>query len=254
MLDSLYIAATGMHAQQSHLDIISHNLANTNTTAFKKSKVDFSDLLYRADNQSIASESNVAGAGAAVARISKDFQSGDLKQTNDPLNIAIRGRGFIEVELKNGEVAYTRNGALKIDQEGYLETIDGYKLNAQIQIPPDSKNLLIDNAGLVTAEVDGETDPIVVGQLELANFYNEAGLSPVGNNLYLQTEESGVPTVIRPGEFGGGEIAQGYLEASNVDMASELLELVITQRAYEVNSKVIMASDEILKINNNLRS
>lgn len=256
MLDSLYIAATGMHAQQSHLDTISHNLANVNTTAFKKSKIDFSDLLYKPNDTASAEENihNLQGMGSSIARIGKDFIAGELKLTNDPFNVAIKGRGFFEVELENGEIAYTRNGALKVDADGYLGTIDGYRLSAQIQLPPDTTEIKIDENGLVEALVSGESEPISIGQIELTSFLSDEGLDATGSNLYLETKDSGVPVSARPGELTNGKLAQGYLESSNVDMVAELLELVIAQRAYEVNSKIIVASDEILKINNNLRS
>lgn len=259
MLDALYIAATGMRAEQTHLDTVSNNLANLNTTSFKKSRVEFSDLLYKQSTLATSELNNLIsdseqGIGTSVSKISKDFGLGELKATQNPLHIAIRGDGFLEVELSNGQTGFTRNGILSIDSEGYLETIDGYRLSKGIQLPPDTSQLTISPEGIVYASFDASAVPMEIGQIELALFVNTQGLKPVGGSLYLESDSSGIPTYVEPGDFGSGEISQGYLESSNVDLVEELLELTLAQRAYEVNSKVIKAADEILKINNSLRS
>ena len=259
MLESLYIASTGMHAEQTHLNAISNNLANLNTTAYKKSSVHFSDLLYIDNYQSSSHLSQTLGSvkrglGTSVAAMNKDFSIGDLKGTGNPMHLAIRGQGFFEVDVGNGTSAYTRNGNFKIDEEGFIATVDGFRLMPNIQIPPDATEVVITKNGVVQAQLQEGDDLMELGQIELANFVNVTGLEPLGNGLYGETDASGVPGFTKPNEFGVGDLAQGYLEASNVDLVTELLELVIAQRGYEVNSQVIRATDEMLKIGNNLRS
>ena len=257
MLDALYIAATGMHAELAQLDTISNNLANLNTTAFKKSNVSFDDLMYR--DAAAASELDQAtgqmksGLGAGIAGITKDFSIGDLRATENPLDVAIRGLGFLEVDSGNGQTAYTRNGALKIDSDGYLATVSGQRLTANIQIPPDSTDVFIAADGTVSVRVSGEEKLLEVGRIEVASFLNPTSLEAVGENLYVPTEETGGLTLSTPGEDGTGQLAQRFLEGSNVNLVSEMMSLVVTQRAYEVNSQVIKAADEMLRINNNLR-
>jgi len=257
MIEALYIAATGMHVEQTNIDTISNNLANLNTAAFKKSRVSFDDLMYRDMSNSIASIDQSSrmkiGMGAAISQISKDFTPGPVRGTENPLDIAIKGQGFIEVEMENGEVAYTRNGALQVLNSGYLATSDGFQLVGNIQIPPDASEILISRDGLVQVRVNNDDKLYEVGSMELANFMNSSGLNPIGNNLFLATEDSGVAYYSEPGQNGTGVVEQGFLEGSNVDLIQEMIDLVIAQRAYEVNSKVIKAADEMLRINNNLR-
>ncbi len=258
MMDSLYIAATGMHAEQAQLDTVSNNLANMNTTAFKRGTVTFDDLLYRevSSSSTLDRASGVlqVGMGSGVASVHKDFSVGDLRGTDNPLDLAIRGMGFFEVDLGNGEYAFSRNGAMKIDADGYLATVSGERLSGNIQVPPDATDLYVDSAGLVSVRISGEEELLEIGQIELANFLNPTGLKAIGDNLYLATDESGVAMYSIPGEDGTGTLAQGFLEGSNVNMVEEMMTLVVTQRAYEVNSQVIRATDEMLRINNNLRS
>jgi flagellar basal-body rod protein FlgG len=259
MMDALYIAATGMHAEQAQLDTISNNLANMNTAAFKRSSVTFDDLLYR---EAVSSSSAVdratnslqVGMGTGIASISKDFSVGDLRATGNPLDVAIRGLGFLEVDLGNGEFGFSRNGSMKVDADGYLAMVSGQRLSTNIQIPPDATDVFIDKEGAVSVRINGEQELLEVGRIELVNFLNPTSLEPIGENLYVSTDESGSPMFSVPGEDGTGGIAQGFLEGSNVNMVEEMMTLVVTQRAYEVNSQVIRATDEMLRINNNLRS
>ena len=259
MMDALYIAITGMHAEQSALDTTSNNLANLNTTAFKRSTVTFDDLLYREAAASSSALDRVTnalqvGMGSGVASIAKDFSVGDLRGTDNPLDLAIRGLGFFEVDMGNGEFGFTRNGAMKIDADGYLSTVSGHRLSANIAIPPDSTDVFIQSTGEVSVRITGEDELMEVGRIELVNFLDPTSLEPVGDNLYVATEDAGSPMFSMPGEDGVGELAQGFLEGSNVNMVEEMMNLMITQRAYEVNSQVIRATDEMLRINNNLRS
>lgn len=258
MMNSLYIGATGMLAQQQNVDSIANNLANVNTTAFKKNRITFTDAFYKvansADPQS-ASAANpvIVGMGTLVSGNAKSFVTGEVKQTNRELDVAIQGNGFLEVQLPDGSSAYTRQGALQVTKDGLLGTSEGYALKQQIQIPTDALKITIDSTGKVTASMQNEKNPVELGQLELTGFPNLEGLSPIGDNLYTASERTGAAVVAKPGEDGMGTIAQGYLESSNVDLAQEMVNLVLAQRAYELNSKVIQASDEMLSISNNLR-
>ena len=257
MIDSLYIGATGMHAQQMSIDVISNNLANVNTTGFKKSRVDFEDLLYRnvvRGNGLIGSTDNThsLGTGAAMAGTGKVFTMGDIKKTDGPLDLAIRGQGFFEVVLPTGDLAYTRSGVFEINRDGMLATSDGNRLSTSIQIPTDATSIVVEATGRVSANVVGETKPVEIGHLELATFTNPEGLSPLGDNLYVATLKSGDALRSNPGENGTGTLAQGFLEASNVKLVDEMISLILAQRAYEINSKVVQASDEIMSITNNL--
>jgi flagellar basal-body rod protein FlgG len=257
MLDSLYIAATGMQAQQLNVDSISNNLANVNTTAYKRSRVTFEDLLYRevvrASPLLGAEASARFGAGVAVSDTAKNFSDGDLKQTDGPLDLALRGAGFFELLLPDGSRAFTRNGALQVNKDGLLSTAEGNIVLPALQVPQEATKIAVDATGHVTATVPGESKPVEVGQLELARFINPAGLTAVGSNLYLPTDKSGDPIHGKPGDEGFGTLAQGFLESSNVKLVDELINLVIAQRAFEVNSKAVQASDEMLSLVNNLR-
>lgn len=257
MLESLYIAASGMHAQQMNVDVVSNNLANVNTTGFKKSRVDFEDLMYRniARNNGLVgstSSSYRIGLGAAIASTEKVFTAGDIKKTDGQLDLAIQGDGFFEVILPDGTRGYTRSGSFKLDEEGMLVTADGNKLSQSIQIPPDTTAILVGQNGEVSATVTGEVRPMNLGKIELATFQNPGGLNPLGNNLYLPTAQSGDAYVATPGERGAGKVMQGFIEASNVKLIEEMINLVIAQRAYEINSKVVQASDEMMSITNGL--
>lgn len=258
MLDSLYIASTSLHAEQANINGISNNLANVNTPAFKKNRVIFDDLMYRQPINTVSAsglaEQNVQmGLGSSIVDNSKVFTAGDLKASQNDLDIAIRGQGFFELEAKNGDSLYTRLGALRIGQDGYLETKSGYRLADRIQIPPDASKITIGTDGHVLVTTASEAKPIDVGTISLVNFLNDSGLESLGDGVYRQTDKSGPPLYGTPGKDGMGSIQQGFLEASNVDLVEELTELVLAQRTYQVNSQVIRASDEIMKMTNNLR-
>ena len=260
MIDSLYIGATGMTTQQLAVDSIANNLANVSTPAYKKGRVVFEDLFVRELGRNVglgadglALSTRGVGLGAAVASSGKIFTDGDLKQSDNPLDVAIKGRGFMEVVLSDGSPAYTRSGTLQVNSDGFLTTPDGFLLNPSIQIPSDAKDIVIDTTGKVMVGLPNQTTRDQVGQIELVNFINPTGLNPVGNNLYVATEKSGEPVRGKPGDDGFGTVQQGFTEASNVKLNDELINLVVAQRAYEVNAKVIQASDEMLGISNNLR-
>lgn len=256
MSDALYISATGMYAQQQQIDVIANNLSNVNTPAFKKSRVVFEDLMYR--NQPTANitsidDSNKTGVGAAVSSTNKVFSQGDIKQTDRDLDLAIRGEGFFEVLLPDGSYGYTRTGTFRVNNDGILVSDDGHQINPHIQIPSDAEQVIFNADGTVMAKLPGEDSVMEIGSLELASFVNASGLNALGNNLYTPTAESGDVFYNRPGENGAGLIAQGYLESSNVKLVEELTNLMLAQRAYEINSKVIQAIDETMNITNNLR-
>lgn len=257
MMNSLYIGATGMHGQQQNVDTIANNLANVNTPGFKKSRVAFSDAVYKAASTTgitdAAIDSVVAGMGTLVSSNAKSFVPGEIKQTGGALDVAIRGNGFFEVLLPDGSSAFTRHGALQVNKDGLLGTAEGYPLKQQIQIPSEVLETVIDATGKVSARMQNENALVELGQLELSNFSNPASLDPIGENLFVLSERTGQPIVAKPGEDGLGGLAQGYLESSNVQLAEEMVNLVLAQRAYELNAKVIQASDEMLSISNNLR-
>jgi flagellar basal-body rod protein FlgG len=258
MIDSLYIGATGMNAQQLNIDTVANNLANVNTSGYKRSRVSFEDLLYRTVPLAPSAVGNRPatgrmGMGTAVAGSGKIFSTGEVKKTDQPFDLAIDGQGFFEVVLPDGNPAYTRNGALRLDSEGFLATLDGHRLSAQIKIPPDALQVRIDASGAVFAKVPDETNEMDSGRIELATFPNPGGLSALGDNLYGPTEQSGTAVLGTPGQTGLGAVRQGFLEGSNVSLIDEMLGLVLAQRAYELNAKVVQASDEVLSLANNLR-
>jgi flagellar basal-body rod protein FlgG len=190
--------------------------------------------------------------GTAVAGSSKVITDGDVKKTSEPLDLAINGQGFFEIALPDGSVGYTRNGAFRLDRDGMLVNQDGYALVGSIIVPSDATQVRIESTGRVTATLAGQRDPVEIGQINLANFTNPAGLTAMGDNLYLANERAGEPIVGAPGENGTGALAQGFLEGSNVRLIDEMVALILAQRAYEINAKVVQASDELLSISNNL--
>jgi flagellar basal-body rod protein FlgG len=257
MLDSLYIAATGMHAQQLNVDTISNNLANVNTAGFKRSRVAFQDVLYRElglGRGLLGAEAPARfGAGVAVADTTRVFEDGELKKSEGALDLAIRGQGFFEVRLADGALAYTRSGALQVNRERLLATADGHVLAPEVQVPEEATGLAIDATGHVSARLPGESAPVEIGRLELARFVNPSALAALGGNLFAATERSGDALYGRPGEEAFGTLAQGFLESSNVKLVEELIGLVLAQRAFEVNARAVQASDELLSLVNNLR-
>jgi flagellar basal-body rod protein FlgG len=257
MMDSLYIAATGMHAQQTNVETISNNLANLNTTAFKRGRVNFEDLMYREVARARGPLGNNAdvlrnGAGVSLAGSSKSFAQGDFKKTDQSFDLAIRGSGLFEVSMPDGTHAYTRNGSFHVDHDGFLANAEGNLLNPAIQIPPDATSVTIEEGGRVLAQLPNEKTPTEVGRIDVATFINPDALKPLGESLYVPTELSGDASSVIPGEQGAGVVQQGFLEGSNVKLVEEFVNLIVAQRAYEINAKAVQASDEMLSIANNL--
>ena len=260
---SLNIGATGMLAQQTNVDVISNNIANMNTTAYTKRRAEFNDLLYqnviRPGSASSAGGNIVPaglqlGTGVKTAAIYRITDGGTLTNTNNPLDLAIKGRGYFQIELPEGKgTAYTRDGAFQRNGDGVIVTHDGYVVQPEITIPEDAVEVYVNASGEVWVKQDGQTEEVNVGQLEIATFVNEAGLEAMGQNLFLETQASGAPVVDNPDTEGFGSIQSGYLETSNVNPVSEITELVSAQRAYEMNSKIITTSDQMLSTINQMK-
>lgn len=258
---ALWTAGTGMNVQQTNLDVIANNIANVNTNGFKKSRADFQDLMYQTLRmQGAKTESGTQvptgiqiGHGAMLASVQKEFSQGDYQQTQNELDLAIEGNGFFQIDLPSGEKAYTRAGSLKRDSEGRVCTSDGYLLNPNITVPTGTTQTSIQSDGTVSAQVQGQSTAQQIGSIQLATFPNVAGLKAVGKSFFQETEASGTPTTGKPGENGVGTVLQGYLEMSNVNIMQEMINLIIGQRAYEVNSKAIQAADEMLQMANQVK-
>jgi len=257
MNESMYIGATGMHAQQVNLDTIANNLANINTAGFKKNRVNFEDLMYRVgNNEPVAfkiSGRNYRGVGTGVQRTGKVYSQGEIKNTENPLDVAIKGRGFFEVVRTDGSFAYTRNGSFRIGQNGMLTTADGYVLSPSISIPSDAKSVTIKPDGTVMVTLPNQSKSVEVGKIQLAYFNNNNGLIPKGSNLYIPSQASGSAYYGQPSKEGMGVLAQRFVETSNVKITEELINMIMAQRAYEINSKVVQTSDELLGMVNNMR-
>jgi len=261
MFRALWTSASGMNAQQTNLDVISNNMANVNTVGFKKMRPTFQDLIYQTVREPGAPTSPTTrspsgfqvGLGTYVADTYGIFSQGNIIQTGNTLDIAIQGDGFFKVVLPDGTIAYTRNGQFRLDRDGRIVNSDGYPLDPEITVPPDSISVGISADGTVSVLRQGATAVEEVGRIELAKFINPAGLRRIGNNLYLQTDASGEPIVDSPGNQGIGTLLQGYLESSNVNVVEEMVNLIIAQRAYEFNTKGITAADEMLSQAANLR-
>ena len=259
MIRALYTAASGMNAQQANIDNVAHNLANVNTTGFKKARMEFEDLVYqqiKAPGSPTSTEGQSpigldAGLGARVVATARNFSSGNLRATNAPLDLAIEGQGFFQVSLPGGETGYTRAGTLHLNAEGQIVTNEGYALEPSITIPSNATSVTISKDGIVSAATPGQP-PQQVGTIELANFQNPAGLSPRGGNIFVLSNASGDPTTGVPGADGLGTIAQGFLEDSNVSVVEEMVNMILGQRAYEASSKVIRAADEMMQQVNSL--
>ncbi|MGC3998707.1 MAG: flagellar basal-body rod protein FlgG [Anaeromyxobacter sp.] len=255
MLRSLYTAATGMEAQQLRMDVIANNLSNTSTTGFKKVRAEFEDLLSETLKGAEAPDPRggtsptplQVGLGVRNGATTRNFGQGDMVTTNNPLDVAIEGQGFLRVTRPGGEPAYTRAGNLRVDENGRLVTVRGDLLDPEITFPPDTMQVSIRADGTVLAKVASEEEPREVGQLELATFTNPAGLEAIGGNLLVQTAASGEAQLLRPGEQGAGTLAQGMLEGSNVKAVEEMIDMISTQRAYELNSRVITTADQMLQ-------
>lgn len=253
---SLHIAATGMQAQQTNVDVISHNLANQTTSGYKTQRAEFQDLIYQdlrrvgtnsSDIGTIVPTGVQLGLGVKTAAIYRDTEQGTVKNTSGPLDVAIQGDGYFQVELPSGEIAYTRNGAFKLSPDGEIVTADGFIVQPAIAVPDDALEISINASGEVEVKIDGQIDPSNLGQLEVAKFINPPGLEAIGDNLFLESAASGDPILGIAGEEGFGSVLQGYLENSNVNPVTEITSLIVAQRAYEMNSKVITASDEMLQ-------
>jgi flagellar basal-body rod protein FlgG len=256
MIDSLYIGATAMNAQQSNIDTVANNLANVNTTAYKRGRVEFEDLLYRTSQSENPGRTQAAGEangmGTMVAGTFKIFNAGDIKKTDQVYDLAVAGQGFFEVVQADGSLAYTRNGAFQVDAEGFLSTHNGLRLSSQVQIAPDARQVRIGADGRVFVQFPNDAQETEIGKLDLAGFANPVGLSALGDSLYLATDNSGPALLGNPAENGLGAIQQGFLESSNVKLIDEMIGLILAQRTYEINAKVVQASDEMLSISNNL--
>ncbi|NVP54973.1 flagellar basal-body rod protein FlgG [Mycoplana rhizolycopersici] len=260
-MKALAIAATGMNAQQTNLEVIANNIANINTTGFKRARAEFSDLLYQTEraqgvpnraNQAIVPEGAIIGLGVKTAAVRNLHIQGSLTQTGNSFDVALVGRGWFQIEAPDGTMLYTRSGAFNTNADGQLVTLDGYTVSPGITVPQDATEIIINRSGQIFATVNGEDQEL--GQLTLANFVNEAGLEPMGENLFRETEASGAATVGAPDENGLAYLQQNYLEASNVDPVKEITDLISAQRAYEMNSKIIQAADEMAAVvSKNLR-
>lgn len=261
MIRALYSAASGMTAQQTNVDTIAHNLANANTTGFKARRAQFQDLLYQTVVQPGATatqQTNVptglqVGLGARAASNEIIFTQGNYAQTNNPLDVVIQGKGFFQIRTANGELAYTRDGAFHLDRDGNLVTLNGDPLEPSITIPKEAQAISIGANGSVSYTMPGTTTAQEAGQIQLADFQNPSGLDSIGGNLYKPTSASGDPVTGNPGgQEGLGSLLQGYLEQSNVSVVEEFINLIVSQRAYEANSKVVQAADQMYQQVNNL--
>lgn len=254
MIDALYTATAGLKSQQTQIDTLSNNVSNMQTPGFKSQRVAFGDVAVISPGQVQAGLTpERSGAGSEIIATRALFSQGQMIQTNNTWDIGIQGDGFLEVVDGNGNHLYTRDGQLHVDSEGYLVTAAGNRLAQEIQIPPDATNVQISQGGQISATVGTDTQATVLGSLQLATFPSAVGLQSVGGNNYAATQASGDPSIVRPNENGAGTILQGSLEGSNVDMISEMATLVVAQRAYQLNARVLQASDQILDTINNLR-
>ncbi len=257
-LKALFAAATGMAAQQSRMDAIANNLSNLNTTGFKASRTSFEDLIYdqvqtpglRTEANTLAPTGIQIGHGTRLVSVYKQFSQGEFSQTNRDLDVAIEGKGFLTVTLDNGEKAYTRDGSLQLDKDGNIVNANGYKVEPSITVPTTATSLKIGKDGTVSITVDGQSVPQNLGQLQLVIFQNPSGLKAAGQNIFEETEASGSPVTATAGVDGAGTFAQGFLENSNVNVAEELINMIIAQRTYEANSKVLQSTNEMMRAAN----
>jgi len=261
MSQSLWIAKTGLDAQQKRMAVISNNLSNVNTTGYKKSRAVFEDLLYQNVKQVGAQSTQETrlptglnlGTGVKTVATEKLFTQGNHVETGNPLNMEIQGRGFFQVLMPDGAISYSRDGGFHRNEQGQMVTSNGYMIQPSITIPEDTISLTIGNDGVVSALQPGSSTPTQIGNIQLADFVNPAGLQPIGKNLYLESASSGVPRISTPGLNGVGTITQGALESSNVNVVEELVNMIEAQRAYEMNSKAISTADRMLQyVSNNL--
>lgn len=256
---AMHVAKTGLNAQQSRIQVISNNLANVNTTGFKRDRANFESLLYQvwrpagaqtSEATSLTSPSAI-GTGVRMVNTEKLYTQGTLNATENALDVAIDGDGFFQILMPDGQIGYTRNGTFSRNQDGTLTTSSGYVLQPEIAIPEDASNITISGDGIVSVTIAGQVDAQEVGQITLARFGNPRGLEPIGETMVVETTASGAPVIGNPMEDGTGKLVQGYLEASNVNVVQELVDMIEAQRAYEVNSKSISASDEMMRFLSN---
>jgi flagellar basal-body rod protein FlgG len=261
MEPALWIAKTGLDAQNTRMGVISNNLANVNTTGFKRDRASFEDLLYQTVRQPGASSSQnstlpsglMLGTGTRIVATQKEFAQGNIEQTNNSLDVAIQGRGFFQVLMPDGTLAYSRDGSFELDQNGQIVTSEGYQVQPTVTVPANTQSLTIGSDGTVSALVAGNSAPTQIGSIQLADFVNPTGLQPIGQNLYKETVSSGTPQTGTPGLTGLGTTVQGSLESSNVNVVQELVDMIETQRSYEMNSKAISTVDQMLQyVNQNM--
>ena len=253
MIRSLWIAKTGLDAQQTQMDVISHNLANVSTNGYKRSQAVFEDLIYQNMRQVGANSSSDTqlptglqlGTGVRPVATSRLFTQGNLQQTSNSFDMAISGHGFFQLQMPDGTTGYTRDGSFHPDAQGQLVNANGIPLSPPISVPQGTRDITIANDGTVTVSIAGQDGVTQIGQIQLATFQNAAGLDPQGQNVFKETDASGAPTASTPGMNGAGMIQQGYLETSNVNVVEELVSMIQTQRAYEINSKAIQTSDQM---------
>ncbi|HRI77870.1 MAG TPA: flagellar basal-body rod protein FlgG [Alphaproteobacteria bacterium] len=259
---TLDIGATGMLAQQLNVDVISNNIANMTTTGYKRQRAEFQDLLYQTKVRPGASSSDQGttvpagiqqGLGVKAGSVYRINEQGALQMTGNPFDIAIKGEGYYMITLPSGETGYTRDGSFQLDQDGQLVTSEGYDVQPGITIPPDAVDVTVNASGEILVKLQNQTALTNVGQIQLATFANDAGLEAIGNNILMETEASGTAVVSNPGEPGYGQLEQGALETSNVNIVQEITSLIQAQRAYEMNSKIIQTGDEMLSTISNLR-
>ena len=255
MFSSLWVAKTGLDAQQTRMDVISNNLANANTTGYKSARASFQDLVYQnlrqpggqTTEQTQAPSGLMLGTGVRVAGSEKLFTQGNIEQTGNSLDVAIQGRGFLQVTMPDGSIAYTRDGSLHMDQNGQLVTANGYAVDPAVSVPANAQSITIGSDGTISVSVPGQAATQQIGTVQLADFINPAGLQPNGDNLYLETASSGSPQIGQPGLNGLGTLAQGALESSNVNVVEQMVNMIETQRTYEMNSKAVSAADSMLQ-------
>lgn len=255
MMRSLWISKSGMDAQQTQLDHVSHNLANSSTNGYKSSHAVFEDLMYQSLRQTGSNSSEQTqlptglqvGLGVRPVATSRQFTQGTLQQTGNTLDVAVNGDGFFQIQMPDGTTGYTRDGSFKLDGQGQLVTNNGYTVQPGIIVPNNAVSVTVAADGVVSAKVAGQTEPATLGQIQLAHFINPAGLDPKGGNIFMESVSSGQPQVTNPGSESTGTLSQGFVEASNVNVVEELVTMIQTQRAYELNSKAIQTSDQMLQ-------
>ena len=259
---ALNIAATGMQAQQTNVEVISNNIANMNTTGYNRRRAEFTDLLYQnmkrvgsnsSDNNTLVPTGIQLGLGVRTASVYRITEQGSLTSTSNSLDLAVQGKGYFQIQLPSGQTAYTRDGEFQLSSNGQIVTSQGYTVMPAITVPTNALSVTVNNSGQVSVSLSGQTTDSIVGQLQLAVFPNEAGLEAQGDNLFLETAASGTGVVSTPGSTGFGTLLQGYLESSNVNTVTEVTDMISAQRAYEMNSKVIQSADEMLQTLNQVK-